>query len=136
MKDAQIESITAQIKLLTDTGAQLSQSLANKENSGRGGRGNIGDKGSGGGSNGGGGSGGESREFRYTRNMGGYCWSCGHHPVNAKHDSSTCKFKKDGHQNAATATNRMGSNNFWPIANRVRPSQQEHVSYKGKTTPN
>ena len=33
-KDAQIDSITAQIKLLTDTVALLSRSLANKENNG------------------------------------------------------------------------------------------------------
>ena len=68
--------------------------------------------------------------------MGGYCWSHGHHPVNAKHDSSTCKYKKDGHQNTATATNRMGGDNYWPITSRVIPSQQEHVSYKGKSAPN
>jgi hypothetical protein len=127
-KDAQIDSITTQIKLLTNTVALLSQSIANKENN----------NGSGGGRGGGGdsGSGGESREFRYTRNMGGYCWSHGHHPAGAKQDSSTCTQKKDGHQDAATATNCKGGDKFRPIANRVRPSQQEHTSYKGKSAPN
>jgi len=121
-KDAQIDSITAQIKLLMDTVALLSQSIANKENIGGGG--------------GGGAGGGALREFKYTRNMGSYCWSHGHHPVGAKHDSSTCTHKKTGHQDAATATNRMGGDNFWPGANRVKPSQQEHASYKGKSAPN
>jgi hypothetical protein len=56
-KDAQIESITTQIKLLTNTVAQLSQSIVNKENNGRG-RGGRGSRGGrGGGGNGGGGSG-------------------------------------------------------------------------------
>jgi hypothetical protein len=122
-KDAQINSITAQIKLLTNIVALLSHSTANKENNG-------------GGAGGGGGCGGESQEFRYTRNMGGYCWSHDHHPVGAKHNSSACTQKKDGHQDAATATNCMGGEKFWPIANRVRPSQQEHTSYKGKSAPN
>jgi hypothetical protein len=53
-KDAQIDSITAQIKLLTDTIPLLSKSLANKENNGSGG--NVGG-GNGSGRNGGDGSG-------------------------------------------------------------------------------
>ena len=122
-KDAQINSITAQIKLLTDTIALLSQSIANKENNGSGG-------------GGGGGGRGEPRKFRYTHNMGNYCWSHGHHPVGVKHDSSTCTHKKEDHQDAATATNRMGGDKFWPMATKVKPSQQEHASYKGKSAPN
>ena len=129
-KDAQIDSITAQIKLLTDTVALLSRSLANKENNGGGGGGGNGGSGGGGGGLGGG------REFKYTRNMGNYCWSHGHHPVGAKHDSSACTHKKEGHQDAATATNRMGGDKFWPGANKVKPSQQGHASYKGKSAPN
>eukprot|EP00957_Ditylum_brightwellii_P169873 12929234-Ditylum_brightwellii.AAC.1 len=31
----------------------------------------------------------------------GYCWSCGFR-VSTKHNSVTCKRKKDGHQDAAT----------------------------------
>ena len=133
-KDAQIDSITAQIKLLTDTVTLLSQSIANKENNGGGGGGGGGRGGGRGG--GGAGGGGALREFKYTRNMGSYCWSHGHHPVGTKHDSSACTHKKTGHQDAATATNRMGGDNFWPGANRVKPSQQEHASYKGKSAPN
>jgi hypothetical protein len=52
-KDTQISSITAQIKLLTDTVALLSKSLANKENNSS----NSGGGGSGGSGSGGGGSG-------------------------------------------------------------------------------
>jgi hypothetical protein len=131
-KDAQIDSITAQIKLLTDTVALLSKSLANKENNGSGG--NVG-RGNGSRGNGrdGGGLGGIPRQ-NPTRNMGNYCWSCGHHPVGMKHDSHTCNFKKEGHKDDATTTNCMGSNNFWPQENRVMPSQHGHVSYKGKST--
>ena len=36
-----------------------------------------------------------------------YCWSHGF-LKNQKHNSLTCKFKKDGHQNAATGTNQLG----------------------------
>lgn len=78
-KDTQLDSITTQIKLLTDAVALLAQSFANKENNGH----------NGGGGRGSGSSGSRSgREFRYMCNMGGYCWSHGHHPVCAKHNSS------------------------------------------------
>ena len=36
-----------------------------------------------------------------------YCWSHGF-LKNPKHTSITCKFKKDGHQDAATGTNQLG----------------------------
>jgi hypothetical protein len=78
-KVAQIDSITAQIKLLTNTIILLSKSLANKETNGSGGNN--------GGGNGSGSNGGEGRvcEGKQTwipiRNMGNYCWSCPHmHP--------------------------------------------------------
>ncbi len=66
VKDAQIDSITAQIKLLTNTIVLLSKLLANKENNG-----SNGSRGGGSGSNGLGGG----RTFKYTRNMVNYCWS-------------------------------------------------------------
>jgi hypothetical protein len=130
-KDVQIDSITAQIKLLINTVALLSKYLANKENNGS--RGNDG----GGNSSRGndrdsGGLGGKPR-WNPTRNIGNYCWSCRHHPVGMKHDSNTCNFKKEGHRDDATATNRMGGNNFWLQENRVTPSQHNHASYKGKS---
>ncbi len=121
---------------MTDTVALLSKSIANKENNGSnsGGGGSSGSSGSSGGGSGGGGLGG-IHEFRYTRNMGNCCWSHGHHPVDMKHDSVTCTHKKDGHKDGATATNRMGGDNFWPRKYKVKPSQQEHASYEGKSAP-
>jgi hypothetical protein len=72
-KDVQITTIIAQIKLLTNTVALLSKSLANKENNG--GRGNRVGTNSGKRNGGNGGGLGGSRVFVYTRNMGSYCWS-------------------------------------------------------------
>jgi hypothetical protein len=40
--------------------------------------------------------------FGYPCNMGSYCWSHGHHPVRAKHDSIMCTHKKGGHKDDAT----------------------------------
>ncbi len=70
-KDTQINSITAQIKLITNTVTLLSKSLANKENNSSGG--NSGG-GNGGGRNGGDGGGlGGRRIFHHTSDMGSYC---------------------------------------------------------------
>ena len=79
---------------------------------------------------------GTTRTFKYPRNMGGYCHSCGFHPVGPKHDSETCNRKKEGHVATATWTKR-GENGCtdWPVAAKVKPSQQEHTSYKGKSAP-
>jgi hypothetical protein len=129
-KDAQIDSITAQIKLLTNTIALLSKSLANKENSIS--KGNIIGGNASGRNSGEGGALGGKCVFPYTRNMDNYCWSCGHHLVGVKHNSHTCILKKEGHKDKATATNCMGGDNYWPQENRVKPSQQDHASYKGK----
>jgi hypothetical protein len=133
-KDTQINSITTQIKLMTDTVALLLKSIANKENNSSN-SGGSGSSSSGGGSSSGSGLGG-GHDFRYTRNMGNYCWSCGHHPVGVKHNSITCTHKKDGHKDGATATNCMGGDNFWPRKYKVKPSQQEYTIYKGKSAPN
>jgi hypothetical protein len=84
---------------------------------------------------GGGGGGGGHRPFAYTRNMGAYCWSCGFHPMGANHTSATCIKKKDNHKDGATWSKRMGSNKFWTKANRVKPNQQHHVSYKDRSAP-
>jgi hypothetical protein len=78
-KDAQIDSITAQIKLLTNTITLLSKLLANKENNSS--RGNIG----GGNSSRrddreGGGLGGKQKLIP-TRTKGTIAGPCGHHPV-------------------------------------------------------
>ena len=80
--------------------------------------------------------GGKNKTFKYPRNMGGYFHSCSFHPVGPKHDSETCNQKKDGHVSTATWTKR-GDNGCmnWPVVAKVKPSQQEHTSYKGKSAP-
>jgi hypothetical protein len=83
---------------------------------------------------GGGGSGGQ-QPFAYTRNMGTYCWSCGFYSMGANHTSATCIKKKDNHKDSTTWSERMGGDKCWPKANRVKPDQQRHVSYKDRSTP-
>ena len=81
-------------------------------------------------------NGNKNKTFKYPRNMGGYCHSCGFHPVGPKHDSDTCTRKKEGHVDTATWTNRGANGSMeWPVAAKVKPSQQEHTSYKGKSAP-
>ena len=124
--------MTAQIKMLADAMAVLTKLIENKEtNVGGGNDGGIGGGGGGGrGRSGCSGSGRDpgNRTFRFPRNMGKYCWSHGHHPVGAKHDSHTCTHKKPGHNNDATATNCMGGNNYWPKSNKISPTNQDHIS--------
>jgi hypothetical protein len=81
-------------------------------------------------------NGGKTRTFKCPRNMGGYCHSCGFHPVGSKHNSETCTRKKEGHVATATWTKR-GENGCmdWPVVAKVKPSQQDHTSYKGKSAP-
>ena len=80
--------------------------------------------------------GGKTKGFKYPRNMGGYCHSCGFHPIGATHDSNTCIRKKEGHVDTATWSNR-GTNGCmdWPKEAKVKTSQQDHTSYKGKSAP-
>ena len=52
-------------------------------------------------------SGGSKRDSRRPqmkklRNMGAYCSSHGFHPVEIKHDSATCIYKKPEHKSKAT----------------------------------
>jgi hypothetical protein len=150
-KDAQFQVMTAQIQALTNTVATLSTAIAaaaktgdgGSSNGGGGGGGGGGGSGSGGsggsgggGSGGGGGGRGGERTFKFTRNMGAYCSMHGHHPVGANHTSATCTSKREGHNNLATADHRFGGSNFWPGQSKVKPSQQDHVSYKGKSANN
>ena len=107
-KDTQILAMNTQIKTLTNTFAAPTKSMSNKENvPPRASRTNTGNT---------------LRPFIWVRNIRGYCWSCGHHPVSAKHNSSACTKKKDGHQNNTTVTNCQGGDNFWPNINKVKES--------------
>ena len=134
--------MTAPIQALTNTVAMLSTAIAAaaKENGGGGngggggGNGGCGSRRGGRGGNGGG-KGGE-RTFKITRNMGAYCFTDGHHLVGVNHTSAMCTNKREGHNDLATANHHFGGSNFWPGLSRVRPSQQDHISYKGKSANN
>ncbi len=118
------DEMAAQLKSLHDPVAKLTLALANKKNK----------RGNGGGSGGGGGNR-EKKLYAKTRCMGAYCWSHGWHPVGENHNSATCNFKKEGHKTDATFTNIMGGNQNWPASDCVRPSQQMHATFAGKSKP-
>jgi hypothetical protein len=125
-KGAQLQAMTAQIQALTNTLATLPTAIvaAAKEN---------GDGSGNGGSSGGGGGGGGERTFKFMHNMGAYCSMHGHRPIGPNHTSATCTHKRKGHNNIATADHRFGGSNFWPGLSKVKSSQHDHVSYKGKS---
>jgi hypothetical protein len=133
-KDAQLQAMMAQIQALTNTVATLSKAIAAAAKQGGGGS-----RGSSGGVSGSGGNnigGGGERTFKYTRNMGAYCSTHGHHPVGANHTSATCTHKRESHNNTATANHLFGGSNFWLGLSKVKSSQHDHISYKGKSAPN
>ncbi len=109
---------------------------AAKENGGGGGSGGGGSGGSGGGSGGNNGGKGGKHTFKFTHNMGAFCSMHGHHPVGTNHTSATCMHKQESHNNIATADHRFGGSNFWPGLSKVKSSQHNHISYKGKSAPN
>ena len=127
-KDAQFQAMTAQIQALMTTIAMLSTQITAAAKNG------DGDSGGGGGGSSSGGGG--ERRFAFTRNMGAYCSTHGHHPVGMNHNSVTCTNKPEGHNDLATADHRFSGSNFWPGLSKVKPSQQDHVSYKGKSANN
>ena len=124
-KDSQIEALAAQIKVLSNTVALLAKNAKptdknrdpNSKGHSRGARG------------------GQSQQMTKPRNMGAYCWTHGFHPVGITHDSKTCKYKKDGHRNDATYSNRYEGNTYWPAATRVAIEQQNHAAWKDKSKP-
>ncbi len=73
------------------------------------------------------------KQYMGVRNMGAYCSSHGYHPVGTGHTSTTCKYKKEGHNNAAVWGNILGD--VWPATMRVTIAQQDHVMYKNKSKP-
>ena len=80
-----------------------------------------------------------SREpkMKKIRNMGTYCSLHGFHPVGTNHDSVTCRneWRKPEHNIAATWTNRLGGDTYWPSAKQVAIKQQDHPTWKGKSAP-
>jgi hypothetical protein len=119
MKDSQIEAMAVQLKLLSDTVALLAKNAKpvdenwNPNSRGR----NRGARG------------GQSQQMTKPRNMGAYCWTHGFHSIGVTHDSKTCDFKKNGHRNDATYSNRYKGNTFWPVAMRVAIDQQNHAAW-------
>ena len=72
-------------------------------------------------------------QVKKEHNMGAYNQSHRFHPVGINHISATCSWKKVGHKDEATSTNRMGGDTFWPTAKRVAINQQNHATWKGKS---
>jgi hypothetical protein len=117
----------------TNTIATLSKAIAAAAKQGGSGSGGGGGGVSGSGNNIGGGG---EHTFKYTRNMGAYCSMHGHHPVGTNHTSTTCMHKRESHNNTATADHHFGGSNFWLELSKVKSSQHNHFSYKGKSAPN
>ena len=118
-----LSTMEAEIKKLTATIAAMAMKLTNNENRDPNAGGGTGDC--------------DSRrpQMKKLRNMGAYCHSHGFHPVGANHDSANCGWKKPDHNVAATWTNRLGGDMFWPSAKRVAVEQQDHHTWKGKSAP-
>jgi hypothetical protein len=97
------------IKKLTATIAAMAAKMTNNKNQ---------DPNSG--TSGGGSSNCMSRQpqMKKIHNMGIYCSLHGFHLVGANHDSVTCRneWRKLEHNIAATWTNRLGGDTFWPSA--------------------
>jgi hypothetical protein len=140
-KDAQINAMAAHIQALANTVATLSKAIttAAKENLNPNPGGGDGGGNGVGGNSGGGNSGGNNSNglpfHQFTCNTGGYCFPCGYHPVGTNHTSATCKQKRQGHNDSATATNCMNDSTRWLGIRQVTPSQHDHPSYKGQSAP-
>jgi hypothetical protein len=129
-KDRQIEELQAQLRtqrLSSTPEGGSSYGGGSSYNGGRvgsgggrgGGRGGSGGgRGSGGGSSGGRGAGGKSRRrsdgprnctknTKFYSGSDNYCWSCGF-DVSKIHDSNTCSYKLQGHQDSATGADTKG----------------------------
>ncbi len=76
-------------------------------------------------------------QMKKIHNMGAYCSLHGFHPVGTNHNSVTCRneWRKPKHNIAATWTNRLGGNTYWPSAKQVAIKQQDHPTWKGKSAP-
>jgi hypothetical protein len=82
-------------------------------------------------------TGGRHSDKQYTgmRNMGAYCSSHGYLPARMGHTSTTCKYKTEGHNNAAVWGIILGSNDHWLATTRIVIVQQDHATYKNKSKP-
>jgi hypothetical protein len=119
---SQFDTMAAQIKALTKAINKLTPGQKNDKNKNP----NAGSAGT---------TASQRSQMTNLRNMGAYCHSYGFHPVGVDHTSTNCSWKTSKHKDNATWTNRMSSNTYWPVANRVALEQQEHATWKGKTVP-
>ena len=117
-----LSTMEAEIKKRTATIAAMATKLTNNENRDPNAGGAMGDR---------------SRrpQMKKIRNMGAYCHSHGFHPVGADHNSTNCLWKKPEHNDAATWTNRLGGDMFWPSTKCVAIEQHDHPTWKGKSAP-
>ena len=80
-----------------------------------------------------------TRATTYSDSHGTWANTAGHMAITPLEQSMTATHaltKKSGHNKDTTATNRMGGNNYWPKSNRISPSNQDQISYKGRSAPN
>ena len=80
-----------------------------------------------------------TRATTHSGSHGTLANTAGHMAITLSEQSMTAAHaptKKIIHDNDATATNRMGGDNYWPKSNRISLTDQGHISYKGKLTPN
>jgi hypothetical protein len=120
---------------MLDQIAQLTKTMANKENS---------TNSCGGGSSGGGIAGSLHEKGRaqrdvvqYTklRSMGCYCSLHGFHPASKNHTSTTCLWKQPNHNITTTWNDRKGGSVHWPPPICISIKQQSHATYAGKSAP-
>jgi hypothetical protein len=66
-------------------------------------------------------------KMKKIHNMGAYCSLHEFHPVGANHDSVTCRneWRKPEHHIAATWTDRLVGDTYWPSAKQVAIEQQD-----------
>jgi hypothetical protein len=123
-KDAQIDAMAMQFKLLADTVALLAKSIKpGDENHGPNRSRSHGARGR------------QDKRLTKLRNMGGYCWTHGFHPIRVAHNSKNCKYKEEGHHNDVTNNNQFDGSMYWPIALPIAREQQNHAAWKDKAKP-
>ncbi len=120
--NSEFEAIVTQIKALTDAVAKLSATKKGDKNTNPKVRA---DKGSH-----------KSRCPKATKlcNMDIYCRSHGFYPVGTNHTSTKCNWKKINHNSEATWSNWLGGDIYWPTAKHAALKQQDHTTWKGKST--
>ncbi len=129
------DAIAAQIKVMSNHIAQLTKTMANKENLTNGCRGGSSGDGGGGGLRERGQAQRDVVQYTKLRSMGCYCSLHGFHPAGKNHTSATCSWKQPNHNVTATWNDRKGGSVHWPPPICVSIEQQSHATYAGKSAP-